>query len=137
MSVREAGLRVGVVLGFEPVGNPNKRLARLVVEAFLANQDAPQLNGGIGQSMAFDGIGGAVIEKDRQVRHAGHFVGQTRELPVAVRPLPPLGLANRHLAEGDLVAAQSPSPHPVSRSPRSKARRKNPDSAAPSTLTIS
>ena len=137
VGVGEAGLGVGVVLGLERVGDPDKRLAGLLVEAFLAQQDAPQLDGRVGERMALDRIGGAAIEKDRQVGHAGHFIGQTREPPVAVGPLPPLGFANRHLAEGDLVAAQRPIPHPVSHSPRSAARRKKPDSAAPSILTIS
>ena len=79
VGVGEAGLGVGVVLGLERMGDPDERLAGLLVEAFLAQEDAAQLDGRVGEGVAFDRIGGAAIEKDRQVGQAGHFVGQTRQ----------------------------------------------------------
>ena len=137
VGVGEAGLGVGVVLGLERLGDPDERLAGRLVEAFLAQQDAPQLDRRVGQGVPLDRVGGAAIEEDRQVGRARDLVGQAGEPPVAVGPLPPLRLADLHLAEDDLVAAQRLDPQPVLRSPRSAARRKKPDSAGPSTRTIS
>ena len=82
------------------------------VEALLAQQDAAQLDGRVAQGVALDGVGGPAIEEDRQVDRARDLVGQAGELAVAVGPLPPLRLADLHLAEDDLVAAQRLDPQP-------------------------
>ena len=42
--VREARLRVLVVLGLERFRDPDERLARLVVDALAPEQDAPELD---------------------------------------------------------------------------------------------
>ena len=86
VGVREAGLGVGVVLGLERLGDPDERLAGRRVEAFLAQQDSPQLDGGVGESVPLDGVGGAAIEEDRQVGRRRDLVGQAGEPPVAVGP---------------------------------------------------
>ena len=44
VGVGEAGLGVGVVLGLERLGDPDERLAGRRVDAFLAQQDSPQLD---------------------------------------------------------------------------------------------
>ncbi len=50
VGVGEAGLGIGVVLGLERLGDPDERLAGLLVEAFLAQQDAAQLDRGVGKA---------------------------------------------------------------------------------------
>ena len=137
VGIGETGLGVGVVLGLERFFDPDKGLAGLLVEAFLAEQDAPQFDARVRKGMALDRVGGAAIEEDRHVDRAGDLVSHGRKPSVTIGPEPPLGFANLHFAEDDLVAAQRPNPQPVSHSPRSAAKRKKPDSAAPSTLTIS
>ena len=67
MGVREAGLGVGVVLGLERLGDPDERLAGRRVDAFLAQQDAAQLDRRVAERVPFDGVGGPAIEEDRQV----------------------------------------------------------------------
>ena len=64
MSVGEARLAVLVVLGFERLGDPNERLARHVVDAFLAEQDASQLDRGIPKRVSFDRVGGLEVNED-------------------------------------------------------------------------
>ena len=83
--VGEAGLGVGVMLGLERLVDPDERLSGRGVDAFLAQQNASELDGRIGQGVSFDGVGSASIEEDRQVGRPGDLIGQAGEPPVAVR----------------------------------------------------
>ena len=120
VGVGEAGLGVGVVLGLERLGDPDERLAGGLVEAFLAQQDAPQLDGRVGERVALDGVGGAAIEEDRQVAGRRDLVGQAGELAVAVGPraaAPARGPSSRRRRSRRRSTAQSPArrarPRPV------------------------
>ena len=57
--VGEARLGVLVVLGLERLGDPDERLAGLVVDALLAQQDAAQLDRGVAQGVPLDRVGRA------------------------------------------------------------------------------
>ena len=136
VGVGEAGLGVGVVLGLERLGDPDEGVAGGLVEALLAQQDAAELDGRVGEGVPLDRVGRPVIEEDRQVGRAGNLVGQAGVAPIAVGPEQPLRLAVLDLVEDDLVAAHPLSPQPRAAA-RSPARRKNRDPDAPSTRTIS
>ena len=134
VSVGKAGLGVGVVLGLERMGRSRRTVGR------SAGRGIPCPAGCRPARRRCRRGRGARSRRRRGDR--GRWAGRpgralhrpTGKLAVAVGPLPPLGFADRHLAEDDLVAAQRPVPHPVVRNPRSAARRKKPDSAAPSIL---
>ena len=108
--VGEAGLGVLVMLGLEALGDPDERLAGLVVDAFVAEDDPAQLDRGVAQGMAFDGVGGPPVEEDRQVARPRDLVVEAGEAAVAIRPTGLPGLAILDLLEDDVVNAQGRSP---------------------------
>src|SRR5271166_3321275 len=87
--------------------------------------------------MAFDGVGGAMVQKDRQIAGGWHLIGEARVAAVAIRPAQPHGLAVHDLLEDHLVAGHRDSPQPPARPARSPASRKKPELDPPSTRTIS
>ena len=84
VGIREARLGIGVVLGLERLGDPDEWLAGGRVDALLAQQDAAQLDRGVAQGVALDGVGGPAVEEDRQVDRRGDLVGQAGVPAVAV-----------------------------------------------------
>ncbi len=123
VSVGEACLGVGVVLGLERLRDPHKRRAGFLIKAFLAQQDPPQLDRGVAQCVPLDGVGRVVIDEDRQVDRRRDLIGETCVPQIPVRSGQPYGFAVLDLLENHLVAAHRPSPHPVEQPPRSPARR--------------
>ena len=128
--VGEAGLGVGVMLGLERLGDPDERLAgrpgRGIPCPAGSRPARPRYPQSACRSIA------SAVRRSRKIGRsigAGDLVGQAGEAPVAVRPRQPLGLADLHLAEDDLVAAQGPSPpcrpgrRPGGRSPTRPPRR--------------
>src|SRR5208337_2813641 len=65
VGVGKARRGVGVVLGFERLRDPDERCAGGLVQAFLAQQDSPQLDGRVEERVPLDGVGRAVIDEDR------------------------------------------------------------------------
>ena len=86
MRVCKAGLGIGVMLGFERMGNPNEGLSGLLVETFLAQQDAAQFDSGIGKRVPLDRVRGLAIEEYRQVGRAGDLVRKRSKPAIAVGP---------------------------------------------------
>src|SRR5262249_57484267 len=75
---------VGVVVGLERARDPDERLAGLVVDALLAQEDAAELNGGVAEGVPLDGVGGGAVEEDGQVAGRRDLVGEAGVAAVAV-----------------------------------------------------
>ena len=87
MRISKARLCVFIMLRFERPGNPNERRAGFVVDALLAEQDAPQLEFGVAQGVPVDRVGGRLIKKNRQVFDARNLICRASESPISIGPL--------------------------------------------------
>jgi hypothetical protein len=94
------------VPGLERSSDPDKGLARVGVEAFLADEHASELDGRIGQGVTFDGVGRVPVDENRQVVGTRNATGEAGEAAISIGSAVSFRLPISHIAEDDLVNAQ-------------------------------